>query len=345
MSEQIEPSLYNLPKNWSTRPLTLEDVDVVVDLLNDVSRAKGIQQKHNADILRSDWQEPNFQLEASSIAVEDDTGTLLGYAILWDTSTTPVRPWSSWAIQHKLYDTPLVGFLLNWLESKAHRVLDKVPADARVVVQTNVYDSYEPRIQALLDAGFHQSRNFYRMLIKMDEAPPQAVLPEHIIIRSMQYPDELRAVVEAVEEGFRDHWGFVEEPIEESLKFWTHYTETDELFDPALYFLAIDTTTDTIVGAALCRIEQYGKPESAYIEDLAVLPSHRRQGIALAMLHHVFGKMYQRGRRQVALHVDAESLTGATRLYGKAGMDVVETWVNYEKVLRDGVELSTTSAS
>ena len=61
------------------------------------------------------------------------------------------------------------------------------------------------------------------------------------------------------------------------------------------------------------------------------------------MLHHAFGEFWKRGRKQVALYVDASSLTGATRLYEKAGMKPVETWMNYHKIIREGEDLSTTS--
>ena len=42
----------------------------------------------------------------------------------------------------------------------------------------------------------------------------------------------------------------------------------------------------------------------------------------------------------MGLDVDAESLTGATRLYEKAGMRVVHQDNQYQKELRAGIELS-----
>ncbi len=47
------------------------------------------------------------------------------------------------------------------------------------------------------------------------------------------------------------------------------------------------------------------------------------RGLGLALLQHTFRAYYQQGKDKVALGVDAESLTGATRLYEKAGMKVV----------------------
>jgi len=58
---------------------------------------------------------------------------------------------------------------------------------------------------------------------------------------------------------------------------------------------------------------------------------------------HSFGELYRRGQRKVSLDVDAQSLTGATRVYEKAGMDVQRQTAVYEKELRSGQYLSTRS--
>lgn len=342
MTSPNKIAIPSLPNTYSTRPLTLDDAEAIVAFQDTASLAKGYHQTGNVEILRSDWQEPNFTLETSSILVEHN-GEIVGYAVLYDNSEKPVQPWSSWTVKHELYGTELASFMMAWLENKAQRVIEKCPVGAKIVLQTNALEGYERRIKDLTQSGFTHARNFYRMLIDMETAPQQAKLPNNISMRGLNYPVELEAMAKAVELGFKDHWGFVEESIEESLKSWTHYLSTDELFDPELYFLAIDDTTGKIAGVALCRIEQHGKPDAAYVEELAVLPNYRRQGLALAMLHHAFGKLYEKGRKKVALHVDADSLTGATKLYTKAGMHPVETWSNYQKTLRDGVDISTTS--
>jgi ribosomal protein S18 acetylase RimI-like enzyme len=68
----------------------------------------------------------------------------------------------------------------------------------------------------------------------------------------------------------------------------------------------------------------------------------RRQGLGLALLHHAFNEFYKRGKRKVGLGVDASSLTGATRLYERAGMHIHSQFDLYEKELRPGKELATT---
>ncbi|MCX6049182.1 MAG: GNAT family N-acetyltransferase, partial [Chloroflexi bacterium] len=79
----------------------------------------------------------------------------------------------------------------------------------------------------------------------------------------------------------------------------------------------------------------------AWVSDLGVRRPWRRQGLALALLHHAFGEFYRRGIKKVGLGVDASSLTGATKLYEKAGMSVFRQHDSYEKELRSGKDLVT----
>jgi hypothetical protein len=63
------------------------------------------------------------------------------------------------------------------------------------------------------------------------------------------------------------------------------------------------------------------------------------------LLYHAFNEFQPRGKSKVGLGVDAENLTGATRLYLRAGMqpDPNRQFTTYEKELRPGIELATQS--
>jgi GNAT superfamily N-acetyltransferase len=72
-------------------------------------------------------------------------------------------------------------------------------------------------------------------------------------------------------------------------------------------------------------------PKGGWIRQLGVRRPWRKKGIGLAILHHIFGKFYARGVTRVGLGVDAQSLTGATRLYERAGMHVKNHFARFEK--------------
>ena len=110
---------------------------------------------------------------------------------------------------------------------------------------------------------------------------------------------------------------------------------------PDLWFLA-ESSGDP-AGMCVCALEQPDDPlaASGYIGSLGVVRSHRGRGLGLALLRHGIATLYARGRRRVALHVDSESLTGATRLYERAGMSVVRTSVAFERELRPASRVPT----
>ena len=152
-----------------------------------------------------------------------------------------------------------------------------------------------------------------------------------------------RRVIRAVYDSFSDHWGFVPEPFEAYLERWLHFMDHNPDLDPALWFMALDG--DEVAGMSLCFKKAYDDPELGWVGTLGVCRPWRKRGLGLALLQHSFCELYQRGQRKIGLGVDADSLTGATRLYLKAGMqpDPNHTYLFYEKELRPGIELSKQS--
>lgn len=343
MTKPLIQSTDDLPQGYIVRPTTMDDAEAVAKMWEIVSAAKGIPEKQDPEDQRNSWQRPRFNLHESSIIIEDAAHNVVGYAAVLDTADPPVRPWLSWHLLPEHYGSGLAEYLIRWLEQKAQRVLARCPANAKITLQMGSQPDYVRRVQVLNKLGYEHIRSFWRMVIHMDEAPPKAIFPDGISIRPYRHPDELDALINADNEGFRDHWGHVEHPFEQLKAMWIHWLETDKLFDPSLFFLAIDDASGEIAALCLCRNEQEGDPSVAYVDSLAVLRPYRKRGLALALLNHSFGAFWQKGRKSVALHVDTSSLTGATRLYEKAGMHMDQVWADYAKVIRDGIELATTA--
>ena len=86
---------------------------------------------------------------------------------------------------------------------------------------------------------------------------------------------------------------------------------------------------DDVVGTALCYARS---ADMGSVRGLGVRRGWRGSGIGVALLQHTFGAFYAHGRSTMGLGVDAQSPTGATRLYRRAGMRVAEEYETYEKV-------------
>jgi ribosomal protein S18 acetylase RimI-like enzyme len=78
-----------------------------------------------------------------------------------------------------------------------------------------------------------------------------------------------------------------------------------------------------------------------WVEILGVRKLWRRRGLGLALLLHSFHALRQNGALRAGLGVDSGSLTGATRLYKRAGMSVSREIALYELELRPREELGT----
>jgi hypothetical protein len=70
-----------------------------------------------------------------------------------------------------------------------------------------------------------------------------------------------------------------------------------------------------------------------------------RRGIACTLLRSTFAEMYRRGVRTAMLSVDADSPTGAPRLYTRAGMEVAQGIHLYRKEVRPGKDYTALVAS
>jgi len=107
-----------------------------------------------------------------------------------------------------------------------------------------------------------------------------------------------------------------------------------EVFDPSLWFLAWDG--QEIAGAILCKLVV----GQGWVDVVGVRRPWRGRGLGLALLRHAFGEYQRRAIKRVALSVDAESVTGAPRLYSRAGMHVTNNYIVYQRELRPGVDVT-----
>ena len=216
----------------------------------------------------------------------------------------------------------------------------KAPEGAQVILRTGA-DQRDRYKNELLDAfGMEVVRHFYEMQIEFDAPPEPPVVPEGIEIRPFDQETELKRVALTFQDAFQDHFGFVEEPIEKLMEGVSYIIENSPHFDPDFWFVAMDG--EEMAGISLCAPKTLGDPEMGFVDELGVRRSWRGRGLGLALLRHSFVRMYENGSKRAALGVDASSLTGATRLYERAGMSIARQFNAFRKILRAGQDIATT---
>ena len=332
-----------LPINFTARHGTPDDIPTAVELFNRFSQHYLGVRDVEVDDVKNEWTMPGFNPKTDTRLVFSPDGNLVGYVEVWLNETPLVHPWV-WGRVDPDFERQGIGtYLMAWAEERAREALSQSPPDLRVAYRTGCYNAVEPCARLMQSLDLPLIRHSFRMRIELDSAPPEPVWPDGISVRT---PEDVYSKIEALyqvdDEVFQDHFGYVPQPYEDGLaRFRHHFAENEAYNDPSLWFMAMDG--DEIVGICLCRKYGYEDKQGGYISSLGVRRPWRKRGIGLALLQHAFGEYYRRGYHSVSLGVDAENLTGALRLYEKAGMHVHRQFDLYEKELRPGKEISVES--
>ncbi|HSO02832.1 MAG TPA: GNAT family N-acetyltransferase, partial [Gaiellaceae bacterium] len=210
----------------------------------------------------------------------------------------------------------VVSDLCAWLEQRAGKGWLRVwtsETDARIV-------------DAFAAAGFEPMRHSYRMEIDLADASRQPSWPDGVAVRTAT-DDDHRPVHAAVVEVWRD----TNDPVDETFEEWAHWHVQRDSYDPELWFLA--HADGELAGFSVCRTDPVD-PAAGYVALLGVRRPWRRRGLGEALLLHSFEAFRRKGFTRGTLGVDASSVTGATRLYERAGMRVYRDTVFLERPVR-----------
>jgi len=332
-----------LPPGFQLRAPTLADVPSAVAMFNASAIDTAGTPQFSEEEFAADWQEPGFDLATDARVIVNAENQVVGSADV--IFRAPYVRNFVWARVHPAYRGQGFGTLLTaWAEARIRERLPEAPAEARVTALCQNIATHQAATTLLADLGYAHTRSFYTMKIEMTEPPPVPQWPTGVTVRTMVPGQDELALYRAKDETFRDHWGYVAGDFDEAFANWLHHLQHNQLHDPTLYFMAVAQAasgSEEIVGYAFCEPTTTDDPGMAWVDSLGVRRPWRRQGVALAMLHQLFGEFYRRGINKVGLGVDASSLTGATQLYERAGMHVFRQYNSYEKELRPGRDLTT----
>jgi mycothiol synthase len=326
-----------LSEPFTVRPVEMSDLTAVVRLVNARSMALVGEPRIEETEMQGEWEAPGFDLETDTRAVLVSDDKLVGYAEIGD-SAPHVRLHAGVHVHPQYWGQGIGTFLGQWAEERARQAVPSAPEGVRVILQQTIPNPDDAARALLGEWGFDLVRHFFLMAIEMD-VPPEPSLPEGITIRPFVRATEAEALVHTLRDAFKDHWGYVEHPLEDDYAEWVHWMDDDPSFDASLWFMAVDR--DEIVGCSICYDVAGEGPDVGIVETLGVRGAWRRRGIASALLEHSFAELYRRGKTKVTLGVDTQSLTGALQLYEKAGMKLAYQYDRYEKELRPGRDLST----
>jgi mycothiol synthase len=303
----------DLPSGYELRAPTAGDADAVANVL-----AVAGQTVLDADFLRDEWSRAGFDLTTESGVVVDGEGTVIAYAQALRDEPSIVE---GWGVVHPKHRGRGIGAsLMNRIEQRAHELVAGLPS----VRFRHAIDAGDRAAAAILRArGLRPVRHFWHMRIDLVGPVEPGPAPEGIEITAIEAPDDLPAVHAILDEAFADDWGHRPEPFDR----WADEQTTSPSYDPTLWLLG--TVGGEPVGALTANV--WG--DRGWVNEIGVLPPHRERGIGSALLRRSFATFARRELQSVFLNVDAENPTGATVLYERVGMRIVNRWELWERSL------------
>lgn len=332
-----------LPENFTLRPAVMADMSDVIHLLNAAAQKYLGHDEFDEEALAAHWQNPQMDMAHSTRVIVTENGRIAGYADIEDSSSLPVRPYLFGRVLPEYENLGLGEALFTWGEQRARDVFTRLPEDVQVSLLASTPDTNQLAQHLLAQKGMRHIRDTWEMEIRFSQPPALPEWPSGISVTTFAQRPDLVALAEAHHNAFQDHWGYVSAPLDSRLERWQNMIEADPMHDPELWFLAV--AGETVAGYSLCRYRAYDNPEMGYVMILGVTRPYRQRGLGLALLQYSFNQLYLRGQKGVSLGVDAASLTGATRLYKKAGMTVRHRQMVFSKILRSGRDITTQSAA
>jgi mycothiol synthase len=315
-----------LPSGFRLRAARDEDAATVAAFASEETEALIGARVVSAEWLLRHWTAPSVDRERDVAVVEAPDGRLCG-CLSVEADPPYTRVFALGMVALPYHGRGLGAALVAENERRAHRFVALADPRVRVVIHTGALAD-EPCVSALLAAhDYREVRRTTLMRIDFHGEPAPPVAPAGIDVRSL-LPNEAEALFAAHREAFADHWGVGEETYED---FRHHLLDRPE-FDPELWPLAWHE--EELAGYLGAQEDAVEDATRGYVDLLGVRRAYRRRGIGETLLRHAFQNLFLRGKRGCDLHVDADSLTGATRLYERVGMRALPRFALWEKELR-----------
>lgn len=287
------------------------DLQPIADLLNICEAVDQAEEGISAEELREEFNEPGFDPARDLRLWEDSSGQLLGFAQIWRSQPDePLDAFVWFRVHPQARGSSLGEQMLAWANGCAR--------EHGTPLRAMAWDTETTQADLLARNRFQPIRYFLRMNRSLELPIPQPHLPAGFTIADGNHdPAEWAALYN---ESFVDHWSF--HPMNaERVAFF----QSESIYRPDLNLVVI-SPEGQLVAFAWNSIRPAENQRSGRLEGriglLGTRRGFRKLGLGRALLYESMQRLRDAGMQFATLGVDAESLTGATRLYESVGFQV-----------------------
>ena len=312
------------------RPLTPSDAEAMSQLATDCN---AVDRTHLITPVEMAEEFARFGDHAAtdSVGAFAGDGRLLAFAwaIVLPTARTERRA-ILWKMAHPDVRAAVDDPLVDWMEAAGTARLrtydDDVPRGLYVY---EIYDWLLAEQELYERHGYERARYFTENLRDLSAPIDDVPLPDGLTARpwSDAASQDARDVHNAA---FRDHWG--SQPLNE--EHWASF-RSGEFFLPDRSWVVYDG--DEPVAYVACSQyphdwEDRGRTEG-WIDGIGTIRSHRKRGIASALIAKAMRAFREDGLEYACLGVDAASPTGANAIYERHGFVPEKRSITYRKAV------------
>lgn len=307
------------------RPLTMDDIPAMVEVVNRGNVADGIPQVVAADELVEDLSGDAYDLARRSQAAVAADGTLVGFSTVehtpaaelgFDEQTCHVDG----SVDPRWRRQGIGTSLLGWSVECSTGVLRAADDDLPKRIRFGVHEAVPDIATIAGRAGFVPVRWFEDLVRSLDGELPAPTEVDGLRIE--RWPigrdEELR---EVKNEAFRDHWGSSRSTAQEwQVQLHGHTGR------PGLSFVAYDEASGAPV--ALLVTARFPDDDAVlgrvdgWVQTLATLRPWRGRGVGSTLIAHALRAYVDEGFTHASIGVDSENPSGAARLYRNLGFEL-----------------------
>lgn len=304
------------------------DLESIVHFLNRCEAHDHLDEGTSPSELREEFSSPTFDTARDIRIWEDGDGAMVAFAQLWIPAAGEVVDGYVWFKVHPEHrDGTIESEIFAWGAERMREVGRE--RNVRVQLRSGVRITQTERVAVLEQHGFTVNRYFLRMARPLSEPIAEPKLPHGFTIRALAGTHEAAAWIEMFNLSFIDHWNHHPKTVDERLHWMSegiYRAEQD---------LIVIAPDGTFAAFAFCGVNaqdngRTGRNEG-WIDLLGTRRGYRNMGLGRAILLAGLRQLKADGVDTAVLGVDADSPTGATRLYESVGFKPIMTSANYVK--------------
>lgn len=303
------------------RPLTTADAPGMLEILVASEAAEPADDHWDLVEVKETLALPALDVEGGTVAALDGR-QLIGFGYLY--VRAPGEKWTanlSGAVLPKYRRRGVGRVIIRTLIGQAQALRGQNQPSLAGELKIELRQGRHGAAAMAASQGFTVRRYFLDMSAELDASPhcqtSATVDGAHCRVWSPTDDESTRL---AYNSAFADHWG----SSPEDPQSWRKLYAQSPAFRPALSRVAVrghDVVSFVLVMEFDSETAARGY-RSGYLDRIGTVPAARGRGIATALLDQTLTALKESGFRSAELGVDADSPTGAGRLYQRAGFTV-----------------------